>query len=44
MPEKIFDNCQQNRFPEETDQQHMERILKEYLAKKVLTVVVYMIC
>ena len=34
MPEKIFENCQQNRLPEETDRQHMERIVKEYLAKK----------
>ena len=31
MLEKIFNNCHQNRLPEETDQQHMERIINSYL-------------
>lgn len=34
MPERIFDNCQENRLPEESDRRHMERIVTEYLAKK----------
>ena len=34
MSVNIFDNCQQNSLTSETKQQHMERILKEYLAKK----------
>ena len=33
MQDHIFNNCQENRLPEESDRQHMTRILKEYLSK-----------